>query len=237
VADLNSIISKVNKLLALSKSANINEASAAAAAANKLIDAYRLQECDLEIDIESSDPVEEDTDYLYESGKITAWKSSLANILVRHYGCACYNDCGYATGRKVSRYKLVGKRSDIGIIRYMFSYLTAEAARLSEKEAKGKGRVFVASYCMGFVRGVDEQLKKSRVEAQKDATSAAIVKIDGRASAARAELYRLHTNLRSGKATSHSQIDPRAFDMGKAKGSNLHLGASLNSGGTKALGQ
>jgi hypothetical protein len=180
MADINQIICKVKKLQALSLSSNINEAAAAAAAANKLIDTYRLQECDLEIDIESSDPIEEDTDYLYESGKITAWKQTLVSILVRHYGCAYWNDTSYATGRKVSRYKLVGKRSDIGIIRYMFSWLTAEVTRLSDREAKGMGRVFVASYCTGFVRGVDEQLKKSRLEAQKDATSTAIIKIDGR---------------------------------------------------------
>jgi hypothetical protein len=116
------IIEKVQKLLALSKSCNANEAAAAAAVANRLIDQYRLSEADLDADVEGElEPIEEDSDYLYQSGKITAWKQTLVSILVKHYGCAYWNDATYASGRKVTRYKLVGKRSDVGIVRYMFA--------------------------------------------------------------------------------------------------------------------
>jgi hypothetical protein len=232
------IIEKVQKLLALSKSSNAHEAANAAGLANKLIDQYRLSAVDLESNLEEElEPIEEDSEYIYESGKITAWKSLLVSILVRHYGCAYWNDTTYTSGRKVSRYRLVGKRSDIGIARYMFSYLTAECSRLAELEAKGCGRVFVGSYCQGFVRGVGEQLKASRVEAQKTATSTSIIKIDARESEATEALYKLHNNLRTVKSSSHAQIDWNAYSMGKTKGQNLHLGASLNSGGTKALGK
>jgi hypothetical protein len=232
------IIEKVQKLLALSKSCNANEAAAAAAVANRLIDQYRLSEADLDADVEGElEPIEEDSDYLYQSGKITAWKQTLVSILVKHYGCAYWNDATYASGRKVTRYKLVGKRSDVGIVRYMFAWLTAECSRLADMEAKGCGRVFVASYCMGFVRGVGDQLASSRAEVQKTATSNAIVKIDERESASRTAMYKLHSNLRTSKAHSQARLDYNAFSMGKVKGSNLHLGASLNSGGTKMLGK
>lgn len=132
------IIEKVQKLLALSKSSNANEAAAAANAANKLIDTYRLSEADLECMADAGEPIEEDSEYIYESGKVTPWKTALVSHLVKHYGCVHWNDTSYATGRQVSRYRLVGRRSDIGITKYMFAYLSAECQRLAAIEAKGK---------------------------------------------------------------------------------------------------
>lgn len=233
---LSPIIEKVQKLLALSKSANVNEAAVAAGIANRLIDQYRLSTADLECSSEMEEAFEEDDGYIYESGKITPWKARLVHVLVAHYGCAYFNHESYATGRKVTRYRLVGKRSDIAIAKYMFAWLTAECSRLADLEAKGQGRVFVGSYCMGFVRGVAAQLKASRADAQNEATSAAIVKIDSRAAAAKAALYKMHTNLVSKKSTSSAQINHQAYGMGHSKGNSIHLGSSL-SGGTKLLGK
>lgn len=230
------IVEKVQKLLALSKSSNANEAAAAAAKANMLIDQYRLSEADLEASSEvEMEPIEEDPDFVYESGKITQWKHSLVMALSKHYGCAVWNDTSYATGRKTSRYRLVGKRSDIGITRYMFTWLMMECQRLADKEAKGCGRVFVASYCQGFVNGVSDQLKASRTEAQKDATSNAIIKIDARWQASYDAMHKMH-NLVKTRASSQAHIDPTAFGMGRQQGASLHLGARMSSGGTKLLG-
>lgn len=236
---VSAIVDKVQKLLALSKSSNANEAAAAAAKANKLIDQYRLSEADLETEATADlEPLEEDPDYVYQSGKVTPWKKLLVNVLAAHYGCAYWNDRTYVNGRQFSRYRLVGKRSDIGITRYMYSWLLLECQRLSEKEAKGMGRIFVGSYCEGFVIGVANQLKLSRAEVQKDATATAIVKIDARAQVAKSFLYQLHTNLVQTKQVSARQRDGLAFSLGQNRGQNMHLGASMAaSGGTKLLGK
>ena len=232
------IIERVQKLLALSKSSNANEAAAAAAAANRLIDKFRLSEADLETNSEEAlEPIEEDMDYIYQSGKVTPWKKKLVHVLSEHYGCSYWNDCTWDTGRKFTRYRLVGLRSDIGITSYMYNCLSLECQRLAEMEARGKGRVFAGSYCIGFVDGVAAQLKASRAEAKKEATSTAIVRIDARLAEAEAELYRLHTNLVTHKAKSMAMLDPYAFASGQKRGKDLHLGASLNvSGSTKLLG-
>lgn len=232
MGDLSNIIERVQKLLALSKSTNANEA----AAANKLIDQHRLSEADLEGAGEVSEPVEEDASYIYESGRINPWKALLVRVLVNHYGLACWNDAHWNTGRMVSRYRLVGRKSDITISKYMFAWLTAECQRLSDLEAKGKGKVYCNSYCMGFVRGVEDQLRASRVEVQKTATSTAIVKIDARAEEAEEFLNTAHSNLRYKKSLAKSRLDADAYQAGK-KGENLHLGASLGEGGTKLLGK
>lgn len=231
------IIERVQKLLALSTSSNANEAAAAAATANRLIDQYRLSTADLESKTEPAEPIEEDDGYIYESGRVNPWKTRLVDILVKHYGLAYWNDNTYATGRQVSRYRLVGRKSDITIAKYMFAWLTTECQRLSDKEAKGKGRIYVNSYCIGFVRGIGTQLKSSRVEVQKEASSSAIIKIDARSQEADAIMFQLHTGLKRGTSHSHSQLDGRAFAAGKSKGEALHLGNSLGAGGVKLLGK
>lgn len=229
------VIEKVQKLLALSKSQNANEAAAAAAAANRLIDQYRLSEADLEIAGQAEELLDEDDSYIYESGKVTPWKVSLVRVLADHYGLSYWNDNYYPEGRKVSRYKLVGRKSDIVVARYMFSWLLLECQRLSDQHAKGQGRIYVASYCRGFVAGVAEQLRGSREEAKKTASTSAIIKLDSRAKEAEEFMYRLHNNLRVVKSKSQSYTDPNAFSAGQTSGRNIHLGQSLNSKATKLL--
>lgn len=229
------IIEKVQKLLALSHSANANEAAAAAAAANRLIDQYRLSEADLEIQGQTEEPLEEDAGYIYESGRITPWKRTLVHVLVNHYGLSHWNDTSYKTGRKVSRYRLIGRKSDITVAKYMFAWLTSECQRLSAIEAAGMGRVYVASYCDGFVNGVATQLKSSRQEVAAQASSAALVKIDQRAEEAKKFMYQLHDNLVYKKQTSLRQTDALAFYRGEARGKSIHLGQSLGGGAPKLL--
>jgi hypothetical protein len=238
MSDVTSVIEKVKRLLALSQSSNANESAAAMAAANRLIDAYRLEMTDIEgQDDQVSEPIEEDPDFLYESGKMTNWRRALAMKLCSHYGVALWNDATWSTGRKISRYRMVGKRSDMGIVRYLYVYLTTEIERLSAKEARGMGRVFSTSYCDGFVHGIGEQLKASRTEVQQQATSQAIIKVDARLEESKSEMYRLHTNLKTVKHASYARHDASAYAVGQIRGKSTHLGQSLGSGGTKMLGK
>jgi type II secretory pathway pseudopilin PulG len=225
-----SVIEKVQKLLSLSKSNNANEAAAAAAAANKLIDQYRLSTADLEVEGQTDDPLELDGGYVYESGKVTTWKLILLNQLTSHYGLYVYNDNTYATGRKVSRFRLVGRKSDIAVVRYMFAWLVMECQRLADAEAKGMGRIFVASYCEGFVKGVSEQLNLSREAVKKEATISSIIKIDSRKMEATNYAHQLVKGLHTQKGSSARRVNYSAYNAGKTRGENIHLGASLGTG-------
>ena len=198
-------------------------------AANKLIDQYRLSSADLETSEESIDPMMEDSEAIYETGRIIPWRSSLVGVLARHYGCALFNQMTYPKGRKVSHYKLVGRKSDIAIVRYFVSYLTAECQRLCEKEAHGKGKVFANSYCIGFVAGIRQQLFESRKEAEKEATGSAIVAINRREQEASDFMNKMY-RLTSSRSSSQAQTDYRAYSQGLIQGKNTHLGAALNSG-------
>lgn len=218
----NQIIDRIKKLQALARSStSANEAAIAAGVANRLIDQYRFSEEDLE-----SDSFVEDEGSVYETGKVTEWKKMLVGVLARHYGCAHWLKYTYPDGRKVTHFKLVGKTSDIQIVNYMFNWLVLECSRLADKEVKGCGRVFIASYCTGFVVGVEEQLKQSRVEVQKEVSASALIKIDSRIKEARKVMYELHSNLRSIKTCSSAQLNSTAFSEGKSRGSSINLGRS-----------
>lgn len=226
---VSAIIEKVQKLLALSQSSNANEAAAAAAAANKLIDQHRLSEADLEVRGQAEEPVEEDQGYIYESGKITRWKSTLAIRLAKHYGVYLWNDTDFSGGRQVSRYRLVGRKSDITVTKYMYNWLELECNRLCNLYAKGQGRVYAASFCIGFVDGVSEQLGVSRKEMEKTVSSEAMIKLNAREELGRAFAHQLH-KLKTTKSTSHARINHQAFAEGLTSGKNVHLGSSLTSG-------
>lgn len=231
---ISSVIAKVQKLLALSNSSNAHEAANAAAAANKLIDEYRLSEIDLEVQSET-DPIIEDDSPIYETGRVTLWKNVLIHVLTAHYGVANYNDAYFPEGRQVSRFKLIGRASDIQIVRYMFTWLIAECQRLANLQVKGQGRVAVASYCTGFVSGISTQLQASRQEVQKTATSEAIIKLDSRLQESRNFMYNKYTDMKKSKYQSHSQFDSQAFAAGQKQGRNIHLGSALGGSKTKLL--
>lgn len=232
---LTSVISKVQKLLALSKSSSAGEAANAAAAANKLIDQFRLSEIDLAVGQEDIDQMVEDDSFIYETGRVIPWKRALVNVLISHYGVACYNDQHFPEGRKVSRFKLVGRSSDIQITRYMFAWLSNECQRLADHQVKGQGRIVVASYCEGFVNGVALQLRASRQEVQQAATSSAIVKLNAREQEARDFMYAKYSDMKKSKYKSHSQIDAGAFTAGQQQGQRVHLGAALTESKVKLL--
>ena len=230
---LQSIIEKVNKLLSLSSSSNANEAALAAAMANKLIDQYRLSESDLAQT--QDDPLIQDDGFLYETGRIVRWKSILAYVLSKHYGCALFNSLILINGRKSSRYKLIGRKSDIEITKYMFNWLLLECQRLVKQEAYGNGKIFAQSYCIGFVEGIRNQLKSSREEISQQANQQAISRINSREKEATDFMHKLH-KLKNAPSLKASQIDPMAFNAGMDRGKSLHLGKNVGSGGVKLLG-
>jgi len=234
--NISSIIDRIRKLQSLTKSSNAFEAANAAAAANKLIDQYRLSESELEAD--DHEDIIEDYSAIYESGRITKWKSILAANISKHYGCGIYNSKSYRS----NVFKLVGRKSDIDIVHYMFAWLSSEITRLCMIDSKKKmfnksdGKVFANSFCLGVVAGITEQLTKSRQEITNDANSNALVKLDDRYNESMNFLNKLH-NLKQSTSFNNSNINKSAFDVGKSKGQNIHLGKGLNqANGVKLLG-
>ena len=233
---MNAIIDKIRHLRSLAQSSNLNEATAAAAAADRLISKYRVSEVEINISNKMADlPAIEDKEILYESSRVTMWKKSLANVLANHYGCFMWNDTIRVNGRKVSRYRLIGVDSDIAITRYMFAWLLTEIERLSKLFCTGMGHVYANSYCIGAVTGIQFQLEKIKQEekaaaVQNTQTTNALACLDERVDRAKAVLYSLHNNLVAVKTRSCSQYDGNAYAIGVNSGKSIHLGKVMGDG-------
>lgn len=225
-------IEKVQKLLGLSKSSNINEAATAAAIANKYIVQYRLKEADLieqvakEQDREGEyfpQPIFDDPDPAYQTGRVTNWKLQLLTFLAKNFGCAVFNDKRTHEGRSVSRFRLLGRFNDIQFTKQLFKWLVSEIERHSESECKGLGSITSSSFCKGAVKGVETLLRDTKEEHDSKALvlgcSQALARIDNREEEAQEYMYRKYNLIRP--SAPKPKFDPGAFERGFNVGEHI----------------
>jgi hypothetical protein len=231
---LSTVIEKIQKLRRLATSANVNEAAAAAAAADRLIQQHGLEEAQLQADGQAPGEVAvEDRDPLCEwRGWVPQWQLSLACLLSQHYDCASYRY------RNIGRteFRIVGRPSDVQTMRYMYAWLTLEIERLAQADRNGSGTSYRNSFRHGAVHGVMLAMRESKKVAQAEASSAAMVLVKSRYAEARAALAKAVPTLRSGGRIG-GPSDARGFGRGIEAGKGLHgrQGSALT-GGTRALG-
>jgi hypothetical protein len=251
-----SIIDRVQKLLALSKSSNPHEAANAAALADKLIQKHQLTEAELVAsnNAEVAERPDQYKDPIYSTARRTAWKSHLASNLARHYDCAVFIQTGYRekktesknpfarykAANKESAYMLVGRKEDCELAIYMFSWITNEIERLAKENAYGKGHQYSQTYCEGAGAGVMEKIRSEkeafRAEAQKEGKGAAIVLLDRKAIESSEKLNNLYPKLRVTNALSGARSkDASAYSSGYSAGKNMNvargMGGKASSGG------
>lgn len=244
---LQAVIDRIAKLRALATSDNQHEAETAAALAEKLIQEHRLSEADLDATSARPDePIEEDNGSLFDFGfQLPKWEWSLASDLGRLYGIAFWVDqkqvkCDvYPYTKSGQCLRIVGRRSDVEILRYQYAFLSLEIERLtqawasSHKFARGEARTMMNSYRLGAVKGVIDAMREASAtamgESQATGSSAAMVLVDR---------YKLSTqfmnakhNLRS-RGGSKSNLDYNAYGEGKSAGGRIHQGAALSGGGS-----
>lgn len=156
---LDSIMTKIQKLLALSESDNEHEAISASLMAQKLLAKYNI---DLEkVSVKDDEiPIEETK---ADVGIGNKWKYRLANIVGRNYRCKVYY-----TGSETIVFR--GYRQDIVIARRVYMYLFSVCKRLGkayvrkEKEERWSVEGVYNSFCAGFISGVDAELSKQCTE-------------------------------------------------------------------------
>ena len=224
---LDAVIAKVQKLRALATSSNANEAAAAAAAADKLIQEHRLSEAEIEAsaDVPFELP-DEDPGPLLQQKSRQMWKWHLGSVISDHYDVAHYRMSkwdGHA-------FKMIGRPSDVATVRYMHAWLTAEIERL----ARPLLREMKASFCLGAVLGIRDQLIASKKTATAAASEGAAIVLASRSEQADAKLTELHPDLKQTRARARAPSDGGAFAAGVAAGRRIDLaggsGRALGSG-------
>lgn len=229
--NLDRVLAKIRALRALAQSANVNEAAAAAAQADALIQKYRLDSAT--VDGVAAEPAEEcsrdpePVDVQAVGGKNRIrWRGALLTILARHYSCVAITE----PRQYVVQSFVIGCPSDVAIVRYMFAWSSAEIVRLSQVWDVGEMR---RSFCEGAVAGFREALAASKVKAEVGHDKAALVLRD-RAAAALALLDKLYPDRGRGRATSSGNAWAYAHGVAAGKGMNRPTG--LPSPGSRLLG-
>lgn len=163
-----SIVDKIRKLLNLSRSSNVNEAANAAARAQELMLAHKIEVADLEVGTGSRAPVEAVNDEILEQGSKRAqrWRLMLASKLATAFGCRMY----YSSGGLIN---VVGTVSAIQTVKYMQGYLALEITRLCD-ESCGKSLGYAMSpitwrnsFKDGAVHAIGERLQAQRKEQER----------------------------------------------------------------------
>ncbi|MGC4070894.1 MAG: DUF2786 domain-containing protein [Polyangiaceae bacterium] len=224
---IDEVISKVKKLYALAEAnTSENEAAVAIAAAEKLLQQYRLSRAD--VDVHSEGDLERPTEDVEPietfASRIPMWQQVLVGALASHYGCVTYQ----ARSTAQTAIRVVGCPSDVRLFRLQYSRVKAQIDRLTMKNGLGKGRSYCDSYRKGLVVVVHERLSATRAEVRQAATSTALVKLDERENLAAKTLFDTHANLRAARPTP-MRVYADGYQAGKNDGHQIGLGEELAS--------
>jgi hypothetical protein len=204
------------------RASNKHEAEAAARALAALLDKHQLEEAELKTPTAVEGIVETpDEDPLYAEKRTNPWKMYLATTLCKHYGVAVLR--GRGRNQREKFFTMIGRPSDIAIVRYMFAWLSIEATCLLNKEARGRGVVYRRSWMFGFVRGIQEQLTAARRAAWAHGTSTALTVLGDRERLAWEHAKTIYGNAKV-VDPSPKRAEAAAYYAGRARGLASKLG-------------
>jgi len=236
--NIQSVISKVQKLLSMVEgSANEHECAAARSAADRLIQEYRLSAADLETKGAPEEAYVRKS--VHEGGKRMAWCEVLLAELCAHFGGYFYYS-SYRSGgdggqgrdgsKGVQAYTVVAKESDLAVIEYFYDYLYKEVDRISKQRARGCGMKVALSYRMGMSIGIASQFREmraaTRASAQANSQSSAMVLLDDRAKLAETEAKKQVPSLCKGASISGGR-DADARAAGYVEGRRVSINTAL----------
>jgi hypothetical protein len=228
VAATHDIIGKAKKLMALRDHAGTpGESEAAANALNKLLDKHRLSVAELEnASGEKEECIVDQGDPILEWKRLSPHMRDLCAVLCSHYGVAWWqrrrrdgvNTRGAQRWRRAVH--MCGRPSDVEIVRYMFAWIAVEMNLLGAKYPGG--RIARSSFKLGFVAGIERQLKLSRQEAVGERGMV----LRDRLKDAELALAKLFPEMKTA-AMPNPNIDPSAYLHGSEYGKAMHLGGRV----------
>lgn len=209
---MSSVVGKIENLRDSVKTNTIGEVSSLAAIAHQIIFKHRLA------DEETSTPIE-DSEFVYSTARVTRWKSRLVHLLASNYGCVIWNDVAHGaskSGRNISRFRLIGNKSDIETTHYMFSWLVKAIEDICKEQFKGKGHIASQSYCEGAVTGIKLQFENINQKNNLDflIKKDSLKKLSHRFFDAEEMMYFIHKNLKTTKNYPHIKLDNNSYRLG-----------------------
>lgn len=209
------LLSKVRKLLSLSKSANEHEAALAAEKAKKLLDEHNIKEFELTKTIES----------IIEKEAYTFGKNTIAWITIVASGLSKYLDCKIImVGKKL---KVIGSKTDIEVFEYLFSYLINTIERLTQKETipcMTNARSYKDSFRKGMAMGINRKLILIKQGEKQAPTTNCTALVLTKEKEVNAFFTKLYPKTRASKATVNT------LSYGYVKGLEAGRNVEINKG-------
>jgi hypothetical protein len=237
--DNSKIILQINNLKFPAILNNEQDAIANATTATKLIWKFLLSE---ESHYSAKEKPEIDSIFLYESARVIHWKNVLGKYLTRYYGCISWNDCLFGatkSGRKISRYRLVGRPTDMHIVRFMFSRIVTEIEQLSNTFCRGKGSIFAQSYDEGIVNGIILQMNLVKNEIENNMINSGqsyiLTSLNNRIIEAKETLIKFKPDLVSSNKSIKRQINSSAFISGIEEGKTISANKKFSTNDSSAI--
>lgn len=227
-------LSKIAKLLRLATSNNPAESAAAAAKAQEIMERHKLTAGDLSLPVESAEPIE---NFAHDPIDVKAdrWRVYLLSAIAKLNQCKLY-----LSGPKLC---LIGRATDVGGARYIYSWLVREVERLASRDCRGCGRTYWNNYRLGAVETVTKRLRETaaqtlatvREEVRDDSRALVLVNQNAALMVQRVaeveDWTRTHMKLRAGRRSSAS-FNPSARSAGQRAGNEVRLGASAGALGS-----
>lgn len=163
------IMERIRKLLVLAERGSEHEATAAAAAAQKLMAAHSLTEALLAVDTDSKD--EEIADSVMEGfqKRVVHWKGILANMLSRANGCEAY----WHRSARGLELRILGTKSVSDTVCQLYCWLVVEIDRLAARETVGMGKAYAHAWRLGCATRIGDRVLEAAEQAREAAETEA----------------------------------------------------------------
>ena len=241
------VVDKIQALKRLSenKSATPSEAANAAARVQELMLKHKITEAELGSDESKEEIHWFKDDPLHVSKRDSAWRVVLACGIAEVNGCRCMTGVRPDGARRIS---LLGRASDVEVVRYLYAYLEREIERLAkghllvESKNKTYDSLFVTglhrgkSFRMGAVFTVLERLKAQKIEvetvARAEGMSTALSIIDKRDEDLKVWISK---NATSKRQVGNDPVHVDSFNAGRKAATSIALNDALESGAARAI--
>lgn len=212
------------------RAGNRHEAEAAARALAKLLEMHAITEAEIEArgELAAEDAAFDPIPLAVSRAPHPAWQTALALILASHHGVVCYAGHRRRGAEREHVWMLAGRPSDIAVVRHLWAWLSCEAVRLCDRDARDRTETYRDSYRLGFAEGIGQQLAEAQAEVRRASapTTAALALLDGRLGAARRATEDIFGPVENAPVGA-SALDVRGLLHGRSGGRTTHLGQKL----------
>lgn len=149
-----------------------------------------------------------DHEPIYVSGKRTAWKEQLIQVLSKNCGCTFLIEKDGSVSK--TKYYLVGRKNNIAITRTLYEKLSNHIHELAISDMHGAGKIVINSYCLGFIEALKEHAGDTSCSTKLEQEAKHYMKL-------------IHYYVPILNSLNNSKIDSIAFEFGKNKGKLIDL--------------